>query len=148
MTEAKKIPPYVVSYQSEGACFYMHSNRPVKALTAQSYVAKFTTDDEFSQASISAFWIIEGYLYDLEIEGESFPGLRYYLSERDGLNMQNRWKLYNDSLDFREAGILVEAFNQTRGNAYKTEIDTPLAEKKSASRPSPSLIKKDSRKGA
>lgn len=150
MSETKKMPPYVVPYQVEGACFYMHSNRPVKAVVAQKYVADnmSTTDAEYAQASMSAFWIIEGYLYDVEIEGEAFPCLRYYLSERDGLNWPNLRKLYNNSIDIAEATILVEAFNKTRQNVYKTEADTPVAEKKRNSKQSPLVIKRPSRKGA
>lgn len=134
MSLANKLPPFVVPYSHGESCFHIHSNRTVKAAAAQAWALQQigeTNEDAFLKSFISAFWIIEGFFYHVELVGKDFEGLAYYLECREGLAMPERWKLYNDSLSTDEALILVDIFNSTRRNAFETEIDTPPDEKKS-----------------
>lgn len=140
-----KLPPFVLPYKLAGkeSSFFMNCNRPVKATIAQDWVLKHMESEgvektDFFTGFISAFWIIEGFLFSADLIESEFPTLHYYLGNRDGLSIPQRWELYKN-VELPEVASMVEVYNATRQNPLHTEIDTPVEEKKSELEHAPSV---------
>lgn len=131
MTDSKKqYPPYVKDFvlpEDKGhIALYVH--RTISGVIAQNYIRTQLPDEDFLTLG-AGFWVLEGFVFEIELSEETYPSLNYYLEERKGLELPRRFELYK-SLDENEIWVLIQAFNETRRHILETMIDTPLEEKK------------------
>lgn len=125
-------PAFTRLFESDGFSAYFNTNNPVKTkfpkniLTRAGFSEVETLDHE-----IAAYWIIEGYLYELvTIDDAKYPTIAAYLKERDTMNLQARWDYYSENVDTTETLIVVIAYNKTRLNVYETNADATDSQKK------------------
>ena len=133
MIETNKYPPYVKSFSLPSGkghiALYVH--RSIAGAIAQNYVRSQLPEDEFFTTG-AGFWIVEGFVFEIDLDKEAYPSLCYYLEEREGLELPRRFSLYK-GLDESEVNILIEAYNATRRHILETQADLSIEEKKTVS---------------
>lgn len=125
-------PAFVREFKHSAGRLGFHSGFTVKGQIVEAFVTEKVGVGKQNELANAPFWIIEGFLWDYELDESLAPSLHYYLSNRDGKDMNERWELYTQAFDQNEGLELMNAYTRTRRHALETEADLPIEEKKSA----------------
>lgn len=131
----KPRPAFMREFKIVAGSLWLHTGVPVKALAAENFVGMKVAEQKSEaesypegKAQNAAFWILEGYLMDYDLNKES--SLFYYLSNREDKSLAERWALYHDTVETADLVEIVTAYNRTRRHVFETEADLSLEEKK------------------
>jgi hypothetical protein len=124
-------PPFVECYEHEGVTLWMNSGDPIKVGIAKNTILRNDPSSVGSllQMAYAGFWILEGILYSQDLTAETHPSLVFYLSNREGLSMDERWELYANRVQTTELDILRLAYENTRRNVFETMAELPVEKK-------------------
>lgn len=146
-----KHPAFIKEYFLDGGTLFLHSGEPISAAVIESFMDELLADEirawnttelekpanerkinPLSVGRNAAFWVIEGYVVDYELDAEKHPSLHYYLSNRGDKDLKARWAFYLQTMEVSELNGVVLAYNKTRRHLLETEAELSLDEKKSA----------------
>lgn len=136
-------PPFVKEYRlTGGGKLYFNSGVPVSAIAIENFVrdkvGKLPDDapeDAVPPENLgqnAAFWVMEGYLWDYELEPQDYESLVYYLENRGALSLSERWDFYQKVMDTSDVNAVMNGYLKTRRHLLETEAELSLDEKKSA----------------
>ncbi len=129
------LPPFVQEYRTEGAVLYFNSGNPARAGIIYNFLKTVMPETSLASPEVEPFLILEGYLYQHEVDADTFPTIAYYLNNRNHLSPSELWELWGKTADIGELSLIINGFAATRRHALETLADTPLAEKKSGLKP-------------
>lgn len=133
MTNSKQYPASVKVYTlpNDAGHIALYTYRSIGAAIVQNFARTQAPESEM-YTSMAAFWILEGFLFEINLPKDSYPCITDYLEKRVGLDMEHRFELYK-TIDESECTVLITAFNETRQHIFETQGDLPLEEKKTGS---------------
>lgn len=130
--DKSQAPAFVKVYDFVGGCLRLHSGTPVNAVAVESFVEGKVGSGEQNKYQHAAFWVLEGLLFDYELDPAVTPTLHYYLANRGGKSLEERWEFYGNTLDHEECLHVTNAYVKTRRHVMETEAEDSVEEKKSA----------------